>query len=84
MKYLKFLSILFLLITPHNVSYSKPVPPGAGDGDVAANILFLVDSSASMQSWIGSDGLGAVPKAVYDSDGKILINQNLILHHKVK
>ena len=76
MKYLKFLSILFLLITPHNISYSKPVPPGAGDGDVAANILFLVDSSASMQSWIGSDGLGSVPKAVYDSDGKILINQN--------
>ena len=76
MKYLKILFILFLLITPHNVSYSKPVPPGAGDGDVAANILFLVDSSASMQSWIGSDGLGSVPKAVYDSDGKILINQN--------
>ena len=38
------------------------MPPGAGDGEVAANILFLVDSSASMQSWIGDQGLGATPK----------------------
>ena len=76
MKYLKFISVLFLLINTNNISFSKPVPPGAGDGDVAANILFLVDSSASMQSWIGTDGLGSAPKAVYDSNGNILINQN--------
>ena len=76
MKYLKLIPILFLLINNNNITYSKPVPPGAGDGDVAANILFLVDSSASMQSWIGSDGLGAAPKAVYDSNGNILINQS--------
>ena len=76
MKYLKLISIFFLLINSNNISYSKPVPPGAGDGDVAANILFLVDSSASMQSWIGTDGLGAAPKAVYDSNGNILINQS--------
>ena len=66
----------FLFIILNNNSYSKPVPPGAGDGEVAANILFLVDSSASMQSWIGDQGLGATPKAVYDSQGRILINQN--------
>ena len=76
MKYLKLIPILFLLINNNNITYSKPVPPGAGDGDVAANILFLVDSSASMQSWIGSDGLGAAPKAVYDSNDNILINQS--------
>ena len=53
---LKFLLFLFLLTTTSNVN-SKPVPPGAGDGDVAANILFLVDSSASMGRWIGGDVL---------------------------
>ena len=38
MKYLKLIPILFfLLINTNNISYSKPVPPGAGDGDVAAN-----------------------------------------------
>ena len=76
MKYLKLISIFFIFIFLNNNSYSKPVPPGAGDGEVAANILFLVDSSASMQSWIGDQGLGATPKAVYDSQGRILINQN--------
>ena len=76
MRYLKLISILFIFIFLNNNSYSKPVPPGAGDGEVAANILFLVDSSASMQSWIGDQGLGATPKAVYDSQGRILINQN--------
>ena len=48
----------------------------AGDGEVAANILFLVDSSASMNTWIGNDGLGPAPRAVYDSEDRILINQN--------
>ena len=43
MKYLKIISILFVFIILSNKSYSKPVPPGAGDGEVAANILFLVD-----------------------------------------
>ncbi len=76
MKYLKFISIIFIFLNLNNNSYSKPVPPGAGDGDVAANILFLVDSSASMQAWIGDQGLGATPRAVYDSQGRILINQN--------
>ena len=76
MKYLRFLSIIFIFLNLSNSSYSKPVPPGAGDGDVAANILFLVDSSASMQAWIGDQGLGATPRAVYDSQGRILINQN--------
>ena len=47
---LKVFLFLFLLIYSSNVN-AKPIPPGAGDGDVAANILFLVDSSASMGAW---------------------------------
>ena len=62
---LKFFLFLFLLTATSNVN-SKPVPPGAGDGDVAANILFLVDSSASMGRWIGGDGLGASWGVTYD------------------
>ena len=72
---LKFFLFLFLLTATSNVN-SKPVPPGAGDGDVAANILFLVDSSASMGRWIGGDGLGASWGVAYDSQDRILIGQN--------
>ena len=51
-KILKLFIFLFVLLINNNAS-AKPVPPGAGDGDEAANILFLVDSSASMGRWIG-------------------------------
>ena len=74
-KYLKLFVFLFLLILNSNAN-AKPVPPGAGDGDVAANILFLVDSSASMGRWIGGDGLGGSTGVTYDSEGRILIGQN--------
>jgi len=74
-KYLKLFVFLFALILNSNAN-AKPVPPGAGDGDVAANILFLVDSSASMGRWIGGDGLGSAPGVAYDSQGRILIGQN--------
>ena len=57
-KILKLFIFLFVLLINNNAS-AKPVPPGAGDGDEAANILFLVDSSASMGRWIGGDGVGA-------------------------
>ena len=56
LKNFKFFTLLFTLLITSNV-HSKPIPPGAGSGDVAANILFLVDSSASMGRWIGDDGL---------------------------
>ncbi len=75
LKNLKIFIFLFTIIFTSNVN-AKPIPPGAGDGDVAANILFLVDSSASMGRWIGSDGLGRVRGVSYDSDGNILIGQN--------
>ena len=74
-KFLKLFVFLFALILNSNAN-AKPVPPGAGDGDVAANILFLVDSSASMGRWIGGDGLGASPGVTYDSQGRILIGQH--------
>ena len=69
-----FIFIFTIFFTSH--VNAKPIPPGAGEGDVAANILFLVDSSASMGRWIGSDGLGRVRGVSYDSDGNILIGQN--------
>ena len=74
MKHLKILSLLFLLSFSGNVN-AKPVPPGAGGGDVAANILFLVDSSASMGKWIGGDGIGPVAGVAYDSENRILFSQ---------
>ena len=61
---LKFLLFLFLLTATSNVN-SKPVPPGAGDGDVAANILFLVDSSDSMKRTVGN-ALEGVYGVTYD------------------
>ena len=45
--------ILFLLIFTLNFNqftYAKPLPPGSGEGDVRANILILLDSSASMDN----------------------------------
>ena len=75
MKLLKFISIFIVSITLNNSLFAKPLPPGAGDGEVAANILILVDSSASMNTWIGDQGLGAAPRAVYDSQNRVLINQ---------
>jgi hypothetical protein len=73
-KILKLFIFLFALLINNNVS-AKPVPPGAGDGDEAANILFLVDSSASMGRWIGGDGVGPSGGVSYDSQGRILISQ---------
>ena len=74
-KSFKIFLFLLTLFLSGNVN-AKPVPPGAGDGDVAANILFLVDSSTSMGRWIGGDGLGASWGVTYDSQDRILIGQN--------
>ena len=73
-KYFKILFFLFVLSLSNNVN-AKPVPPGAGGGDVAANILFLVDSSASMGRWIGGDGIGPIAGVTYDSQNRILMTQ---------
>ena len=72
----KYIFIILLSLFFTGKIYSKPVPPGAGDGDVAANILFLIDSSDSMMAWIGEDGLEIVNGADYDSSGNLLFSQS--------
>ena len=74
-KVFKFFILLFSLLITSNV-HAKPIPPGAGSGDVAANILFLVDSSASMGTWIGDDGLFQATGVSSDQAGNIYIGQN--------
>ena len=44
-RFLKTFFVFVILFNFQTSTNSKPVPPGAGEGDVAANILFLVDSS---------------------------------------
>ena len=75
LKTLKIFIFFIALILTNNAN-AKPVPPGAGEGDVPANILFLVDSSASMGRWIGTDGLGQSTGVALDSQDRILIGQN--------
>ena len=74
-KIIKFFVFSLIFLFLGNKLYAKPIPPGAGKGDVPANILFLVDSSDSMHSWIGEDGLEPIHRAVYDSNGNFLISQ---------
>ena len=62
--------ILFLLIFTLNFNqftYAKPLPPGSGEGDVKANILILLDSSASMDNNIG-DGLPNITSVTINPD----------------
>ena len=70
-----FLFVIFLLDFNLQVQ-AKPVPPGSGEGDVPANILFLIDSSASMsRRLLNRDAIWGVPNAIYDSNGDILVSQ---------
>ena len=48
----KFFSLLILVLNFNQSTNAKPLPPGSGEGDVPANILILLDSSASMRSSI--------------------------------
>ena len=70
--------ILILLITLLNQkSYSKPLPPGSGEGDVPANILILLDSSVSMRSALpGATVLGKIHGLNYDDSGNIYATQH--------
>ncbi len=52
-KYFLF-AVLFLNLYSETQVHAKPVPPGSGEGDVPANILFLIDSSASMSRRISN------------------------------
>ena len=76
MKIYKILIIFLFALFINKSIHAKPIPPGAGQGDVAANILFLVDSSDSMKRPIGGVGsLEAVYGLDYDSSGNILVGQ---------
>ena len=71
---INILIVLALTIIVPKV-YAKPIPPGSGEGDVPANILFLLDSSLSMQAPIsGTDlGLSGVDWAVELADGDLIV-----------
>ena len=71
---IKFI-IVFLFIIIYQNSYSKPIPPGSGAGDVPANILFLLDNSASMDDTITADNqaVGQANDVVELSDGNLII-----------
>ena len=75
-KFFKILisNLLFLLITFNQNAISKPIPPGSGEGDVPANILILLDSSASMKrKIITGDGIENPSDIVELSDGNVII-----------
>ena len=78
------LSNLFLISLIFNQNaYSKPVPPGSGEGDVPANILILLDSSLSMQNKITGGATLTFPyDIVEDEDGNLIAtggsNQGII------
>ena len=58
-KFIKIIivKILLLIIIFTESAFSKPIPPGSGEGDVPANILFLLDNSKSMKNTI-TEGAG--------------------------
>ena len=69
-----FLAVIFTFPQSH----SKPIPPGSGEGDVPANILFLLDSSLSMKNPVSGGtylGLEGVNWAVELSDGNIIAGE---------
>tara|TARA_S200000501_G_scaffold214001_1_gene200947 strand:+ start:1917 stop:6689 length:4773 start_codon:yes stop_codon:yes gene_type:complete len=76
MKRIRFLFLFLFAFFISNNLYSKPIPPGAGEGDVAANILFLVDSSDSMKRTVGN-ALEGVYGVTYDTGGNFIISQGV-------
>ena len=81
-KFFKILisNLLFLLITFNQNAISKPIPPGSGVGDVPANILILLDSSASMKrKIISGDGIENPGDVIELSDGNIIIGELRII-----
>ena len=71
-----FIFLAVLITFPQ--SYSKPIPPGSGEGDVPANILFLLDSSLSMRTPVTGGtylGLAGVDWVVELSDGNLVVGE---------
>ena len=71
-KTIKTFLILFVFFSVNQLGFSKPLPPGSGAGDVPANILFLIDSSASMNRQIGA-GIPAISSMTIDGDGNKIL-----------
>ena len=67
-KIYKILGLLILILNFNQFTNAKPLPPGSGEGDVPANILILLDSSASMTARIG-DGFPALTSVAIDWNG---------------
>ena len=79
MKFIKTIlsNLLFLFFIFNQQALSKPIPPGSGEGDVPANILILLDSSASMQRQIVTgDSLGFPHAVAADSNGDVYIGES--------
>ena len=75
--FLKFWMLFLISLSFEISTNAKPVPPGSGEGDVPANILLLLDSSASMNSGIsGQDKLDSVARAVVDTSDNFIVTQN--------
>jgi len=78
-KFLKIIisNLLFVLVVLNQNAISKPLPPGSGSGDVPANILILLDSSASMKrQLITGDGIANPKDIVEDSDGNLIVAEH--------
>ena len=69
--------LILLIIFLNQKSYAKPIPPGSGEGDVPANILILLDSSASMKNKLpGGASHGDITGIQYDSNGNVYVTQH--------
>ncbi len=78
MKIFKYFLFAFLFLNLYSEVHvqAKPIPPGSGEGDVPANILFLIDSSASMSRRINNrDAVFGITGVSYDTNGDILGGQ---------
>ena len=79
-----FSSLFFLLILLNQNVFSKPIPPGSGEGDVPANILILLDSSASMRNKIiAGDGIENPGDVVEIADGNLIIGEGRLGFAKI-
>jgi len=68
--------ILLLFILNQN-AFSKPLPPGSGSGDTPANILILLDTSASMQNKpFGGESMAAPGGIVLLDSGDVVTGQS--------
>ena len=71
-----FISFLISLLNITGVGIAKPLPPGSGAGDIPANILILLDTSASMNANpMGGDTLEVVGDVVLLNSGDVLVGQ---------